>query len=221
MALSVDGSADEALAIIKEQKSLSGQFFEVYRTSAAIHAQIDDLSGAKSEYEEAIDLEPGLAQLRSWFAGFLMRNLNDNEGAAHQYDEALALDTSDFLVFNDAIRNQFYLGDFEKASRLLSQAEELDPSERHHRSLLLDLKCQLVLRQADQKLRSTGNLAQYLTDIGKLQEIIVGEQLEYADERLFRSIARVRYNFKTAEADGVENSEITAFENWFEEIFRG
>ena len=219
--LSENGRVDEALDIIKEQRSLSGQFFEVYRTSAAIRARIDDLSGAKSDYEEAIDLEPSLAQLRFWFAGFLMRNLNDNEGAAAQYDKALDLDASNFLVFNDAIRNQFYLGDFEKARRLLLEAENLDPTERRHRTLLLDLKCQLILRQADQKLKSNGNLAQYLTDIEKLQEIIVGEQREYADEKLFHSIADVRYHFRTADADGIENSKITAFEKWFEEISGG
>ena len=214
--LTKSGEHDGALAIIDEQKALSGQYFEVYRTSAVIHAEIDEVSKAKDEYEEAIDLAAEEPQLRYWYAGFLMRNLNDYEAAAVQYDKALTLGTDDFRVYNDATRNQFYIPDFEKAERLLKQAEELEPTQRLDRSLLLDLKCQLVLRQADQKISSGGNFSDYLTSILALLEIVDEEQRGYVDERLLRAIRRVSFHFNREHihASTKEKREIVLFEEW-------
>jgi LuxR family glucitol operon transcriptional activator len=210
------GDEKAALEIIDNQKVLNGQYFEVHRTSAVIHSEIDQITKAQEDYEEAIELAPDQPQLRFWFAGFLMRVMSDNDGAASQYNIALELDTTDFRVFNDAIRNQFYISDFEQAKTLIAQAEQIELTERLDKSLLLDLKCQLILRKADHEISSGGSFSKYLKDLNSLLDLLDDDQKGYVDERLLRAIRKVDFHFKREErqasADDIRQVEL--FKEW-------
>jgi LuxR family glucitol operon transcriptional activator len=189
-----DGLIEEALKIIDDQKTLNSQYFEVFRVSAAIHTEIGETSKATDDYTEAIDLAPKEPQLRHWFAQFLMISLNDNEGAAVQFSEALELDGTDFFVFNDAIRNLFYIPDFEGAASLIKRAQLLEIDDRKQRTLILDQKCQLVTRQADQQISADGLAKDYLVKIETLQDILDEESRGYVDQKLLRALERTLFH---------------------------
>lgn len=215
------GGYEEALAIIEEQKTLNSQYFEVYRVSAGIYTEMREISKASDDYAQAVDLAPSVPQLRAWYASFLMINLNDNEGAALQFDEALTLDKSDFLVFNDAIRNQFYIPDFGRAAKLLKQAQDIDIEDRRHRTLLLDLKCQLVLREADQKYSTGGSFADYLTRVETLASILSNDERDYLDEKLLRTIERIRFHTARGEGASVKGDlkvRLEKFDKWIRSL---
>lgn len=214
------GNEKTALEIIDSQKVLNGQYFEVHRTSAVIHTEIDQITKAKEDYEEAIELAPDQPQLRFWFAGFLMRIMSDNDEAASQYKAALELDKTDFRVFNDAIRNQFYISDFEKATTLIEQAEKIELTERLDKSLLLDLKCQLILRRADHEMISGGNFSKYLKDIHSLLDLVDNDQKGYVDEKLLRAIRKVDFHFKREERQASPDDirQVELFKDWLRDL---
>lgn len=214
------GDENTALKIISEQKILNGQYFEVHRTSAAINAEIDQMAKAKEDYEEAIELANDQPQLHFWFAGFLMRNMGDNDGAAEHYKQALELDDTSFRLFNDAIRNQFYIPDFEQAEELLARAEQMEITERLDKSLLLDLKCQLVLRKADHDISSGGSFSEYLNSVFSLTDIISDDEKGYVDEKLLRAIKKVDFHFKreSRSASPSDARKVQMFEKWMSSL---
>lgn len=218
--LIVRGDEKSALKIIEDQKILNGQYFEVYRTAAAIYAELDQITKAKENYEEAIELAPDQPQLRFWFAGFLMRFMSDNEEAAAQYKASLELENTHFAVFNDAIRNQFYIPDFEQAAILLAQAAQIELTERLSRSLLLDLKCQLVLRKADHEINSGGSFSNYLRDIFYLLDIIDRDQKGYVDKRLLLAIRKVEFHFnrESHQASVEDTDKVKLFVEWLDDF---
>ena len=145
-----------------------------------------------------------------------MRNMGDNDGAAEHYKRALELDDTNFRLFNDAIRNQFYIPDFEQAEKLLVQVEKIEVTDRLEKSLLLDLKCQLVLRKADQDISSGGSFSEYLASVFSLLDIISNDEMGYVDEKLVRAIKKVDFHFKreSRTASTSDARKVERFEEW-------
>jgi len=95
------------------------EYFEVYRTSAGIHVKGGDLQAAISDYETGIEVDSQQPQLYFWFGGFLMRYMDDFDGAAKMFTKALELDPSSGAILREAARNEFFASRFERAQELV------------------------------------------------------------------------------------------------------
>jgi LuxR family glucitol operon transcriptional activator len=70
-----------ALRKVEEAKSILPNYFEVYRVSAFIKATFNDYLGAEDDYKLGLEMEPESPRLLYFYSGFLLYQLNDNDGA--------------------------------------------------------------------------------------------------------------------------------------------
>ena len=81
LAFSRRGDYDGALAKIEDIKSITPNYFEVYRISAFIKASDDNLLGADDDYKTALELEPDDIRTLYYYARFLIFKIGDTIGA--------------------------------------------------------------------------------------------------------------------------------------------
>lgn len=112
-------SYDQAEILVNNAEELSPDYFEVYRVKALIHATRGNVTEALRAYEGAIELKPDHAPLRLWFGGFLMRYMQDVEGAFGQLKRAYDLDPKSSEIHIELARANLYLKHFDEAKKLL------------------------------------------------------------------------------------------------------
>jgi cold shock CspA family protein len=106
----------------------------VHRVEAILFDAVGNISAARTAYEAAIELEPGSAPLRLWFAQFLFRQLQDLDEALRQLIIAESIDPNRFAINLETARISLALKDFTRADalveRLLSVESTLLPGDR-------------------------------------------------------------------------------------------
>jgi LuxR family glucitol operon transcriptional activator len=117
--------------------------------SAAVHVKQRDLQTAISDYETAIDVDPQQPQLYYWYAGFLMRWLDDFDGATRMFNKALELDPNSEAVLREAARNEFFASRFTRAQELVDRANNLKHKSLKDVIIFGDLQAQIYIRTAD------------------------------------------------------------------------
>ena len=76
---------------VNRAKDLSPHFYEVHRVEAFLNALTGNLDEARQCYDHAVTLAPNSARLRVWYGGFLLRYMQDPEGALREFREASKL----------------------------------------------------------------------------------------------------------------------------------
>jgi cold shock CspA family protein len=94
-------------------------YFEIYRVSAFIRANNDDLLGAEGDYKTALDLEPDNTRLLFFYAGFLVRYMQDAPLALPYAEKAFSLRPDSVETATLYARCIGYAGDYPKALELL------------------------------------------------------------------------------------------------------
>lgn len=134
---------EEAEQSIEDAKRMAPDFFEVHRVEALYHVYRKNLAAARSCYEAAIELEPKSAPLRTWYAGFLMREAHDTPKALRELLEALRLAPDAIDVKRELGTVYLFLAEFDKSIGIISEILErggLDAhAERKVRGLLLNV----------------------------------------------------------------------------------
>jgi len=74
----------EAEKEIERANGLAPNYFEVHRVKAFLSISQEDFFAAEAAYETAMSLAPNRAPLRLWFAGFISRQLGDQQRAIEQ-----------------------------------------------------------------------------------------------------------------------------------------
>jgi LuxR family glucitol operon transcriptional activator len=143
------GNFDLAMRIIDGLKISSPEYLQVYRVSAAVHVKQRDLQTPISDYETAIDVDPQQPQLYYWYAGFLMRWLDDFDGATRMFNKALELDPNSEAVLREAARNEFFASRFTRAQELVDRANNLKHKSLKDAIIFGDLQAQIYIRTAD------------------------------------------------------------------------
>src|SRR5262249_8495453 len=105
----------KALELITQAKELAPTYPEVYKVSAFIKAHCDDFFGARSDYEQALDLSPDSPQILFLYAGFLAYRLNDSAAALEAIERAAQLDPQNVNVRAERARYLTFLGRYEEA----------------------------------------------------------------------------------------------------------
>ena len=166
---------ERAVELVAKARDLSPGYFEVYRVEAWVNVEAGNFSDARTAYEAAIEIEPKSAPLRHWFAGFLLRHLNDVEGALVQLKEAARLDPSAYQVQMEIARALLYQMKFsEVAPILLELKKRTDLLSAWPLRRLHDLNLQFFQRQADFRQNQKDNFGalQSLQDLRSAYEDI-------------------------------------------------
>lgn len=110
----------QASGLIDKAKKLAPEYYEVHRCEGFIKDSEGNYSAAKNAYEAALELEPKSAPLRYWYGGFLLRSLDDTDGALYQFQEALKLDSNSIEIAIEIARVSMYVYAFKDAERIFT-----------------------------------------------------------------------------------------------------
>jgi LuxR family transcriptional regulator, glucitol operon activator len=138
--------AEEA---IERARQLSPDYFEVHRVDAWIKANQNDVSGAQTAYEAAIEREPSHAPLRVLYGGFLMRCLDDVGGALAQLREAEKTDPPAIVIQLEIARATLYLRQHDECRRIIDALIARKDLSRWEQRKVYDLHLQYFQRRAD------------------------------------------------------------------------
>lgn len=100
---------------LKQAKELSPSYPDVYKISAFIKAQADDILGAQEDYEQAVDLAPGSPQVLYFYAGFRLRKLDDTSGSLELILRAESFDHQSLDIKQLKARILTFLGRYQEA----------------------------------------------------------------------------------------------------------
>lgn len=174
---------DEALEFVDNAKRIAPNYFEALRVEAYAAAQAGNAMRAQSAYEEAIALRPNHPPLRVLFAGFLLRFMEDPDGAIHHLTESQKLDHSELAIPIEMARAYLHLRDYTK---VLELAEAVDITQSRNARLSRvyhDLLLQVYLRQAENFLEQwriepfVENAERFLMHIKVLPEHVLDERM--------------------------------------------
>jgi LuxR family transcriptional regulator, glucitol operon activator len=212
------GDPQKAAQKVSELVVASGSFFEVYRVGAHVALQGGDVHGAKEYYEKAIDIDDRQPQLHFWYGGYLMRYLQDFEGAAKHLGIAHKLDPSEFAIQRELARCQMFRGDWEDAERILFEATNQGQSERDI-VVLADLKAQFLIRHAE-SLRYSGKISQASERVIALRKFVLSLAPSSIDMRMRDHIAKVRPTLSVLlqRADGEQKEALGEVLEWLAHV---
>ena len=130
----VEISSHDAVSARAERERDLGR---VETSEESVREAQEDLDRARKEAEEALRLDPGIAEAETMLGYICSRRADLGRGieerdkwreqAGDHYAKALALDPSDLPALLNAAENFIYFDRFEDAARLLQQAVELAP----------------------------------------------------------------------------------------------
>ena len=143
------GHYADAETPLERAKSLAPDFYEVHRVAGVVNAFSGDVTGARQEYEVAIELEPSSAPLRYFFAGFLMRFVDDTAGAAEQLRQAMQIDGKSSEIRTELARALLYTLKYDEALTILEDTPTDESQPEKTRKILADLRLQCFTRKAD------------------------------------------------------------------------
>jgi tetratricopeptide (TPR) repeat protein len=137
---------------VNNAEQLSPDYFEVYRVKALIQASRGNVTEARTAYEGAIELKPDHPPLRLWYGGFLMRYMQDVEGALAQLQEAHRLDPKSSEIQVELARANLYLKHFDDAKKLLDSLLSRSDLGVWQQRQLHDLRIQFFHRLTEHRL---------------------------------------------------------------------
>lgn len=115
---------EKASKLVEQAKGLAPDFYEAYRVEAFVTALVENYAHAQQCYLLALDLEPGSAPLRYWYGGFLLRYMDDAEGAEEQLRMAHKLDSGSPEVLKELSSSLTYQHKYRDAERCTKQILE-------------------------------------------------------------------------------------------------
>ncbi len=110
---------EKAEKAIGYARKMAPEYFEVPRVEALLRMKEDNYPAARLAFDAAIDIEPNYFPLRYWYGDFLLRKMDDAEGASQQFLVALELEPHNIEIQLGAARAQLFLHKHEEVSRLL------------------------------------------------------------------------------------------------------
>jgi cold shock CspA family protein/tetratricopeptide (TPR) repeat protein len=210
------GDLQSAEDEVQKARDLSPNYFEVQRVQAMVHIGLEDYFSAEAEYEAAISLASDRAPLRLWYAGFLSRNLGDNDRALGQLLKAEELAPNSAIIKLQCARILQYLRRLDDAEQRLNSIRDLDKLSAKTRRIHLDLSIQNDFRRAeDYSAQQQYQLA--LVCLESAREKVLNAPRALIDERTLAHIAHakrhlppLRWAFKGLD----EEKRLAEIENW-------
>ncbi len=185
--LAKDERLEEADRQVEEARRLAPEYFEVHRVEAFVRVSQGNYEAARSAYEAAIELEPESAPLHFWYAGFLLRYLDDVEGALVELRKAETIDPRAYQIKLELARVLLYLKKFSEAKDAIDHL--LIRSGIDHWTLikLYDLNLQFYQRHAEHCL-TQHNEAAAIENLEKLKETYLNYPDDIRDTEMLKKL---------------------------------
>lgn len=182
---------DEAEQNIKKAMDLSPNYFEVHRVKAFLHSNQEDYFSAESSYESAISLASEQAPLRLWFAGFLSRQLGDQERALDHLLKAESIAPNSPAIKLECARVFQYQREFDKSAERLSAIRDIDKLPAKTRRIHLDLVLQNYIRKCEHII-TKGEFEPALSCLEMARGILDSAPETLIDLRTIRNVGKCR-----------------------------
>jgi LuxR family transcriptional regulator, glucitol operon activator len=219
MSAAREDNFETAKSIVTDQLRICPQYFEVRRVSAFINALNNNLSEANTQYEIAIEMTSDQPQLYFWYAGFLMRKMNNYNLALKYLLAALEIDNEEFLIYRELARNSFFIADFHGAQKYLDAAKNYCHSARRGEIILNDLQAQKYTRCAENAFQ-TDNINHGIEELEKLQKFISNLDPINIDNKFFIHICKSKTTAQFAinnKNGSTNNNKLRDYIQWMEE----
>lgn len=165
----------DAQVVIDDLKITTPDYFEIYRIEAAIAMREGDVAKARRAYEVALDLADDQSQIHYWYGVFLTSKASDYEEAEKQFDRAMDLDPGNKLIIRAAVRNKFFMYNFDDAEKALVELMRGTFEDIREETIANDLWVQLHTRRAEKYLEqeliseAASEMRKLFAVIGKLE----------------------------------------------------
>lgn len=174
--------------LITKARNLAPEYFEVHRVDALIKTQQGNHSAAHLAYEAAIELEPKSAPLRKWYGSFLLRYMEDMDGAAAQFNEAATIDPTSNEIQLEIARVALFRRDFDQSLAIIEKIRIKSDVPARMRRKIYDIYLQCFYRRADYLLSQKDYIGA-IVNIGKLKEAYQTCPPTLLDDRMREKLA--------------------------------
>jgi len=189
LSLSKNRKFRDAEDSINKARNLAPEYFEVHRVDALVKTAQGNYSAAQSAFEAAIEIEPKSAPLRYWFAGFLMRYMDDTKGSLEQFIKASELDPKAKNVKIEIARAYLYIRDYDQATETISKViEKLKIKKGKEAKKVYDIYLQCFYRKAE-SLISQGEIVEAVEQLEKLKNAYEKCPIDLRDKIMKEKIA--------------------------------
>jgi LuxR family glucitol operon transcriptional activator len=180
---------DEADEKIEEARRLAPEYFEVHRVEAIVRVSQGNYAAARTAYEAAIELELESAPLHYWYAGFLMRYLDDVEGALMELKKAEEINQAAYQIKLEMARAFLYLKKFLETREYLDDL--LNRSDIDHWGVikLLDLNLQYYQRYSEHCVTQHNEIAA-IENLEKLKLTYLSYSEDIRDNIMLRKLEK-------------------------------
>jgi LuxR family transcriptional regulator, glucitol operon activator len=172
----------EAEDLVERARQLHGDYFEVHRVDAYLAAEQGEIERAREAYESAIELAPRVAPLRVWYAGFLLRYVDDSQDAATQLRKAVELDQVATTPRLELSRCLMYSHRYTESLSVLDEVISARLEGQMARKYW-DLRLQNLLRMADSACASN-DYDSVAINLGRLLDEFESVPVEHRDVRI-------------------------------------
>ena len=183
------GKWEQAQHDTDQAKGLAPDFFEVYRVEGFIHGQCGNYPQAQQCYLTAIELESRSAPLRYWYAGFLLRHMNDAEGAEKELRTAHNIDGDSCEILNELSRSLTYQHKYAEAEECTINILSKDGNSTKTLRIAYDGLVQIYTRGAQFELGNKDYSAA-LDNVKKLVGVIKKMPRDIVDQKIVSSIEK-------------------------------
>lgn len=186
------GNYQKANDLLDNARNLAPDFFEVRRCEAWIKSTQGLTSAAEEAYLAATELEPNNPRLLFWYAGFVLRYLNDAAEAQELLQKAYKIDHNSHEIAIEFARVSMYLEDFNNTERLLFEFQDLDLPLRSLR-IIHDLKIQNNYRLGEYYMENR-NITKAISSYEKMMNVYNDVPEYLKDDTMKRSINKSEYS---------------------------
>jgi len=207
---------DQAEKKIEDARRLAPEYFEVHRIEALLKLEQGNVVGAKVAYEAALEIEPNSAPLHFWYAGLLMRHLDDTEAALTELQKAGKIDPSAIPVQIEIARASLYLMKFPEARIILDALLRRTDIPGWEARKVYDLHLQWFARRADYGVQAQRDYLASLDWLENLKESFERCPQRLRDKHMLRTLAKAVY---TADrciycTEGTYKAKATRIRDW-------
>jgi Tfp pilus assembly protein PilF/cold shock CspA family protein len=185
------GDWEKANTLIAEAKRLAPEFYEVHRVEAFLRISQDDFSAAATCYEAAIEIEPNSAPLRLWYGGFLLRYVDNAQGALEELTKAAEVDSTAPEIQTELAATYLSIGDFDRVESIMRSLLNRVISSERLKKRIFDLMLQVYQRKAERSTRGSD----YMRAVDLLQGLknaFESIPIALVDQQMLQKLSRAR-----------------------------
>ncbi len=181
----------EARRVAESAIEISPNYFECHRVLASVCALSGSFMKAQDAYEAAISLFSDYAPLRLWYGDFLLRYMDDLNGAEEQYNNAIAIEPEAPQVRTALARLFLFKGQIDECREILRKLGEEQGLPPRLRRRNVSLLLQSYTREVE-RLAQLDEMEMALKELSELKQAYLGIPGSDIDYKTRRKVLQVK-----------------------------